>query len=127
MLTTKIYEDENGTLAAIVLKDGQYDNYILGPEIFALEGEGFFEEAQIGFSEAGPYEKDSMIGLTMEEAAAKEEQNSTLIAEVGEKTTIYPRRMSQDRQEFFQIILGDDVWEELLAQVSGNEGVQLDL
>ena len=109
------------------MKDGQYDNYILGPEIFALEGEGFFEEAQIGFSEAGPYEKDSMIGLTMEEAAAKEEQNSTLIAEVGEKTTIYPRRMSQDRQEFFQIILGDDVWEELLAQVSGNEGVQLDL
>lgn len=68
MLTTKIYEDENGTLAAIVLKDGQYNNYILGPEIFALEGEGFFEEAQIGFSEAGPYEKDSMIGLTMEEA-----------------------------------------------------------
>ena len=41
--------------------------------------------------------------LTLEEAAAREENESTLIAEIGEKIIIYPQRMSQENQEFFQI------------------------
>ena len=57
----------------------------------------------------------------------QEEQNSTLIAEVGDEITLYPHRMSEEHQEFFAIDLGEDVWQELMEQASGDEGVQLDL
>ena len=109
MITTKIYQGKNNDMAAVVLEDGHYSNYISCPEIVTLEGYGFLEEARLGFPEAFPYEYDSMVGLTMEEVAAREEQESTLIAQVDDSITIYPLRMSEEHQEFFQIELGDDV------------------
>lgn len=127
MITTKLYENKNNDLVAIVFEDGQYSNYIPCPEIAALEADSFLEEARLGFPDALPYEYDILVGLTMEEAAAQEEQESTLIAQVGEKVIVYPQRMSQEHQEFFQIELGDEVWKKLLERVSGNEGVQLDI
>lgn len=127
MITTKLYENKNNDFVAIVFEDGQYSNYIPCPEIAALEADSFLEEARLGFPDALPYEYDILVGLTMEEAAAQEEQESTLIAQVGEKVIVYPQRMSQEHQEFFQIELGDEVWQKLLERVSGNEGVQLDI
>ena len=127
MITAKIYEDKNDDMVAVILEDGQCSNYIPCPEITALEADSFLAEAQLGFPEALPYEYDILVGLTMEEAAAQEEQESTLIAQVGEKVIVYPQRMSQEHQEFFQIELGDEVWQKLLERVSGNEGVQLDI
>lgn len=125
MITTKVYEDQNGDLVAVVLEDGQYVNYIPCPEIVAMDGDGFLQEARMGFPEALLYEFDGMIGLTLEEAAKREEEESTLIAEAGEQIKLYPQRMSPENQEFFQIELGDDVWRELLERVSGNAGVDV--
>jgi hypothetical protein len=127
MFTTKLYQNKDNNLVAIVFEDGQYSNYVPCPEIVALEADSFLEEARLGFPDAIPYEYDSMVGLTMEKAAALEEQESILIAQMGEKIIVYPQRMSQESQEFFQIELGEEVWQELLEQVSGNEGIQLDI
>ena len=127
MITTRLYENENNDLVAVVFEDGQYLNYIPCPEIAAFEAESFLEEARLGFPDAILYEYDSVIGLTMEEAAAKEEKESILVAEVGEQITIYPQRMSQGNQEFFEMELGEEVWEDLLKRASDNEGVLLDL
>ena len=65
--------------------------------------------------------------LTMEEAAAREERESNLIAQIADSVTIYPLRMSQENQEFFQIELGDDVWQELMESASDSDGVELEL
>ncbi len=127
MTTTKLYEDKNSNLVAVVLEDGQYSNYIPCPEIAALDGDSFLEEARLGFPDALPYEYDIVIGLTMEEAAAREERESILIAQVGEEITIYPQRMSPENQEFFQIELGDEVWQDMLERALGSEGVKLEL
>ena len=127
MTTTKLYEDKNSNLVAVVLEDGQYSNYIPCPEIAALDGDSFLEEARLGFPDALPYEYDIVIGLTMEEAAAREERESILIAQVGEEITIYPQRMSPEKQEFFQIELGDEVWQDMLERALGSEGVKLEL
>lgn len=127
MITTKLYEDKNNELVAVVLEDGQYTNYIPCPEMAALEADSFLEEARLGFPDAILYEYDSAVGLSMENAAAREEQESTLIAEVGEKIILYPQRMSQDQQEFFQMELGEEVWQDLLEQACGDEGVALDI
>lgn len=127
MITTKIYEDQNNELVAVVFEDGQCSNYVPCPEMAALEADSFLEEAQLGFPEAFPYEYDISVGLTMEEAAAKEERESTLVAQIGEAIIIYPQRMSEEHQEFFQLELGDNVWQELLERASGDEGVLLDI
>lgn len=129
MITTKIYEDKNNNLVAVVLEDELCSNYIPCVEIVALDADNFFEEARLGFPEAPPYECDILIDLTMEKAAEKEEQESTLVAQIGDKITIYPQRMSPETQEFFQIELGEEAWLELQTsgQVNGNEGVQLDI
>ncbi len=127
MITTKLYENKNSDLVAVVLEDGQYSNYIPCPEIAAFDAESFLEEARLGFPDAPLYEFDSMIGLSMEAAAAQEEQESTLIAQVDEKIIIYPQRMSQEQQEFFQMELGEEAWQALLNQASGDEGVQVDI
>lgn len=127
MITTKIYQDQNGELEAVVFEDGHYANYVPCPEVVALDGEGLFEEARWGFSDAWLYEKDSMVGLTMERAAARAEQNSTLVAEIGQEIVVYPRRLSPDHQELFQIYAGDEAWNKLLEQVSGSEGGRLEL
>ena len=127
MITTKLYEDQEGNLVAVVLEDGQYTNYISSPEVVAFEGDSFIEDARMGFPDAFPYEYDMDIGLTLEEAAAREEQESALIVQIDDKITIYPRRMGPYTQEFFQSELGEDIWQELLDQVSGDEGAELDL
>lgn len=127
MITTKLYEDKSNDMVAVVLEDGRYSNVVPCPEIAALEADSFLEEARLGFPEALPYEDDILVGLTMEEAAAREERESVLIAQVGDCIVIYPRRMSQEHQEFFQVELGDDVWQELLERASGSDGVKLEL
>ena len=127
MTTVNIYEDKNNDLAAVVFEDGQCSNYIPCPEIAAFDGDGFFEEARLGFPEALPYEYDILIGLTMTEAAARAEREGNLIAQVGETITVYPLRMSEVQREFFQIELGDGLWNEVLARASGGDGVQLDI
>ena len=127
MITTKVYEDKNGNLVAVVLEDGQYSNYIPCPEMVALDGDSFIEEAKFGFPDALPYEYDPDIGLTLEEAAEHEEEESILIVQTDEKITIYPQRMSPESQEFFQLDLGDDLWQGLLEQSSISEGVELEL
>lgn len=127
MITTKLYENKNNDLVAVVLEDGQYSNYIPCPEIAAFDAESFLEEARLGFPDAPLYEFDSMIGLSMEEAAALIEREGTLIALADETITIYPQRMGQDQQEFFQIELGEEAWQALLNQASGDEGVQVDI
>lgn len=127
MTMTKIYEDENNEMVAVVYEDGECVNYVPCPEMAALEADSFLEEARLGFPEALLYEMDIQVGRSMEEAAKQEEQNSTLIAEVGDEITLYPHRMSEEHQEFFAIDLGEDVWQELMEQASGDEGVQLDL
>ena len=127
MIMTKLYEDKNSDLVAVVFEDECLSNYVPCPEMAALDSDSFLEEARLGFPDAVLYEYDGLIGLTLEEAAAREENESTLIAEIGEKIIIYPQRMSQENQEFFQIELGDEAWQELLEQVSGDEGIQLDI
>lgn len=126
MIITKIYEDENKELAAVILEDGQYSNYVPCPEMVALEGEGLFEEAQRGFPDAWMYEYDALVGLSMEEAAAQAERNYTLIAQVAEKILLYPRRMSPDHQELFQIYTGEELWQALLERDNGN-GAEFEL
>ena len=126
MITTKIYEKDNDMIA-VVLEDGQYSNYIPCPEIAAFDAESFLEEARLGFPDAPLYEFDSMIGLSMEEAAALIEREGTLIALADETITIYPQRMGQDQQEFFQMELGEEAWQALLEQAAGNEGIQVEI
>ena len=126
MITTKIYEKDNDMIA-VVLEDGQYSNYIPCPEIAAFDAESFLEEARLGFPDAPLYEFDSMIGLSMEEAAALIEREGTLIALADETITIYPQRMGQDQQEFFQMELGEEAWQALLEQASGSEGIQVEI
>lgn len=64
----------------------------------------------------------------MEEAAAREEQESTLIALImDDSVTIYPLRMSPEHQEFFQIELGDEVWQDLMDRASHSDGVEFKL
>ena len=127
MITTKIYEDKSNNMVAAVFEDGQCANYISCPEMAAFGADSFIEEARQGFPEAPLYEFDIMVGLTMEEAAAREERESNLIAQIADSVTIYPLRMSQENQEFFQIELGDDVWQELMESASDSDGVELEL
>ncbi len=128
MITTKIYEDKNNDMVAVLLEEGKYFNYIPCPEMAAFDSDSFFEEARMGFPDAFPYEEDILIGLSMEEAAAREEQESTLIALImDDSVTIYPLRMSPEHQEFFQIELGDEVWRDLMDRASHSDGVEFKL
>lgn len=127
MITTKIYEDKSGDLVAVVIEDEQVSNYIPCPEIAVFDGEGFFEEARNGFLDAPLYEYDSLIGVTMEQAAERAETEYALIAQIGDTVTIYPQRMNSLNQEFFQDELGEEVWQDLLGRVSGDDGIELEL
>ena len=127
MLTVKLYENDENDLVAVVLEDGIYSNYISCPEIVAFDADSFFEEARLGFPDAVPYEFVFIINLTLEEAAEKVEKDGTLIAEIGENIVIYPHRVSEFQQEFFRAELGDDVWENLLEEATGDDGIELDI
>ena len=110
MVTTMLYENKSNEMTAVVLEDDLPVNYVPCPEIAALDGDSFLEEARLGFPDAPLYEPDILIGLTIEGAAKQEAQESTLIARVGEEILLYPHRMSPGQQEFFQLELGDEVW-----------------
>lgn len=129
MYTCKIYEDEQDNVTAAVFEDGKCCNYIPSLDIVLLEGNGIIEDAKAGFPEACLYEYDVLVGLTMEKAAARDEKENVLIAEIGEEAVIYPNRMSEYTQEIFKLDLGEDVWNKILEQTSGekNEAARLNL
>lgn len=130
MITTKIYENENNDLHAVVYENGLYQNYVPDPEIAALEGEGFFAEAQLGFPEAFVYEDDFKFSDPYEmESVLKEKElrGCVLVAEVSDSIRLYPHRMSNQQREFFAIELGDDVIEDALASDTDGTGVVIEL
>ena len=124
MITTKLYENKDGELVAVVLEDGTYSNYVSCPEIAAMEGDSFLEEARMGFPDAYLYDGENM---SLEKAAEQEERESVLVAQIDEEIVLYPRRMNPEHQEFFQMELGDEVWQALLEHAAGDEGVVLEL
>ena len=63
----------------------------------------------------------------IQEGSPAQEEKSTLIAQIGEKVILYPQRMSQTQQELFQLELGEEMWQEVLERVSGNERVLIDM
>ena len=48
MIVTKMYMTKEGDLAAVIIEDGRYTNFIMTPEIVALDTEGLLEEARLG-------------------------------------------------------------------------------
>ena len=127
MTVSKIYMTKEGELTAVVLEDGLYTNFIYNPELVALDSEGLLEEAKLGFPSALPYEETISEGDSIEDMAKLQEEESTLIAEIGEDIVVYPQRMGPDIQELFEIELGEEVWNEILQQVNGDNGIQVNL
>ena len=128
MRTVKLYQNEQEDMVAVVFEDGSCRNYITSPELAALDGDSFIEEARAGFPDAMNYDDDISETVSAEEAARREEAESSLIAEIGETVTLYPRRMGTYPQAFFRTELGDDLWQAMLAQAdSPGAGVQVDL
>lgn len=124
MIVSKIYVTKEDNLTAVVLEDGKYTNFVYDPELVALDSEGLLEEAKLGFPSALPYEETISEGDSIEDMAKLQEEESTLIAEVGENIVIYPQRMSQNTQELFEIELGEELWNQILQNVNGDKGVQ---
>lgn len=126
MIVSRIYENKNGDLTAVVLEDGKYINFITDPELVAME-EGLLGDARYGFPDALSYDEDISEGASTEEMAKLQESESTLIAEVGNEVIIYPRRMSSETQELIEMELGEELWNEALEKVNGDEGVQVNI
>ena len=126
MIVSKIYETKEGDLTAVVLEDGQCINFIYEPELVAMD-EGLIEDAKYGFPDALSYEDDISEGDSLEDMVKLQEEESKLIAEVGEQIVVYPQHMSQDTQELFKIEIGEELWNEILQNVSGDKGVQFDI
>ena len=124
MIVSKIYVTKDGNLIAVVSEDGKYTNFIYDPELVAMDSDGLLEEAKFGFPSAFSYEDDISEGDSIEDMAKLQETESTLIAEIGENSVIYPQRMNQDIQELFEIELGEELWNKILQQVNGDNGVQ---
>lgn len=120
MHTVKIYQNRSGELTAAVYEDGLFSNFIPSLEMELLDVGDFFEEARMGFPEAILYEDDVML-CSPEKAAKREEEESDLIAEIGEGITMYPGRLSSANRELLQIMLGDEVWAKIedLADENG--------
>lgn len=127
MIVSKIYVTKEDELTAVVLEDDKCINFVYNPELVALDSEGLLEEAKLGFPSALSYEDDISEGHSIEYMAKLQEEESTLILEVGEHMIIYPQRMSQDTQELFEIELGEELWNEILQNVSGDRGVQFNI
>lgn len=124
MIVSKIYETKEGDLTAIVFEDGQCTNFIYEPEIVAMD-EGLLEDAKYGFPDALSYEDDISEGHSLEDMVKLQEEESKLIAEVGEQIIVYPQHMSQDTQELFEMEIGEELWNEVLQNISGDKGVQI--
>lgn len=128
-MKTKIYETETHDLSAVVYVNGVYRNYVPDAMIAALEGDGFFEEARMGFPEAVLYEDDFQMSspVGMESVLEEKLRGCVLVAEIGEEVRLYPHRLSADQREFFALELGEDVLEDALARDTDGSGVLLDL
>ena len=127
MIVSKIYETKEGDLTAVVFEEGQCTNFIYDPEMVAALGEGLLREAKYGFPDALPYEIDISRGNSLEDMVKLQEEESKLIAEVGEQIVVYPQHMSQDTQELFKIEIGEELWNEISQNVSGDKGVQINI
>ena len=46
MRTVKLYQNEQEDMVAVVFEDGSCRNYITSPELAALDGDSFIEEAR---------------------------------------------------------------------------------
>ena len=127
MVVSKIYETKNGDITAVVFEDGICTNYISDPEVVAMDSLSLLEEAKLGFPEAFSYENDISVGHSLEDMVRLQEEESILIAEVGENVIIYPQRMGSYAQEIFESELGEERWNEMLQQVSGDNGIQFNI
>lgn len=127
MVVSKIYETKDGCIAAVVFENGLCINYIADPEVVAIDSEGLLEEAKLGFPEAFNYERDISAGNSLEDMKRIQEEESKLIAEVGQNIIVYPQRMGSYTQEIFKIELGEECWNEILQQVNGDNGIQLNI
>lgn len=129
MITTELYENENRDLVAIVYEDGVCTNYVPDPIMAALDGEGFLEEARLGFPEAILYDDDFHFAINnaLAPIVQQEKRDGVLIAEIGEEVLLYPNRMSEQQREFFAMEIGEDIFEDALARTTGDEGVVVDL
>lgn len=126
MIVSKIYETKEGNLTAVVFEDGQCTNFIYEPELVAMD-EGLLGDAKYGFPDALSYEMDISEGHSLEDMVKLQEEESKLVAEVGEQIVVYPQRMSPDTQEIFQIEIGEELWNEILQNVSDDKGVQINI
>ena len=127
MIVSKIYETKEEDLTAVLFEDGQCTNFIYDPEMVAALEEGLLIEAKYGFPDALPYEVDISNGNSLEDMVKLQEEESKLIAEVGEQIVVYPQHMSQDTQELFKIEIGEELWDEILQNISGDKGVQINI
>ena len=62
---------------------------------------------------------------SLEEIAKIQEEESTLVAEIGEDTIIYPKRMNEYIQGIFGIELGEELWNEILQKPESNQGIKI--
>lgn len=126
MIVSKIYETKEGDLTAVVFEDGQCINFIYEPELVAMD-EGLLEDAKYGFPDALSYEDDISEGHSLEDMVKLQEKEGRLILEVGEKVVIYPQRMNEYARDIFENELGEELWNEVLQNVTGDEGVQINI
>lgn len=128
MIMTRIYETQEGDLAAAVWEDGRPSNYLPNVEMEAMDADDFMEDARLGFPDALSYELDLMEGgsTPLEKRVAEAEEHGALVAEFGEeRAVLYPGRMSGYAQDFFQSELGDELWAAVLERSAHSEGVGL--
>lgn len=127
MVVSKIYETKDGSIAALVYEYGTCKNYISDPEIVAMDSESLLEEAKLGFPEAFDYINDISEGHSLEDMEKLQEEESILIAEIGQNIIVYPQRMGSYAQDLFKIELGEEYWNDLLQKINGDEGIQLNI
>ena len=126
MIVSKIYETKEGDLTAVVYEDGKCSNFINALEVVIFD-DGLLENAKYGFPDALSYERDISVGHSLEDMVKLQEEESKLIAEVGEQIVVYPQNMSQDTQELFEMEIGEELWNEVLQNVSDDKGVQINI
>lgn len=89
--------------------------------------EDLLEDAKYGFLDALSYEMDISEGHSLEDIVKLQEEESKLVAEVGEQIVVYPQHMSSDTEDLFKIEIGEELWNEILQNVSGDRGVQINI
>lgn len=125
MIVSKIYETKDGDLTAVTYEDGKCTNFINALEVVIFDG-GVIENAKYGFPDALSYEDDISEGNSLEDMVKLQEE-SKLIAEVGEQIVIYPQRMSSYAQDLFKDEIGEESWDEMLKNIKGDEGIQINI